>query len=235
MRPSAPPGGEVALLLARRLPTSSKLLGLLAVASGASAWLLVHGYQARLEALRPAVGPAVPVAVAARDLARGEVLVPGALRVVEVPQRYAPPGAVADPAPVSGRVLLAPLAAGEPLTETRIAEPRAGPVAALVDPGLRAVPVAVDVPPGSVRPGDLIDVLATFGGPQPHVETAAAGVEVLQVLRPGGDAEGLLGPGPGSGPTHLILLVTPETADRLAFARAFAELSVAVRSADERT
>ena len=235
MRPSAPPGGEVALLLARRLPTSSKLLGLLAVASGASAWLLVHGYQARLEALRPAVGPAVPVAVAARDLARGEVLVPGALRVVEVPQRYAPPGAVADPAPVSGRVLLAPLAAGEPLTETRIAEPRAGPVAALVDPGLRAVPVAVDVPPGSVRPGDLIDVLATFGGPQPHVETAAAGVEVLAVLRRGGQGEGLLGSGAGSGPTHLVLLVTPETADRLAFARAFAELSVAVRSADERT
>ena len=204
------------------------------MAAGASAWLLVHGYQARLEALRPAVGPAVPVAVAARDLARGEVLVPGTLRVVEVPARYAPPGAVSDPLAISGRVLLAPLAAGEPLTASRIAEPRAGPVAALVDPGLRAVPVAVEVPAGFVRPGDLVDVLATFGGPQPHVETAAAGVEVLAVLRLGGQGEGLLEPGPGSGPTHLVLLVTPETADRLAFARAFAELSVAVRSAEER-
>lgn len=204
------------------------------MASGAAAWLLVHGYQARLEALRPAVGPSVPVAVALRDLARGEVLAPGLLRVVEVPQRFAPPGAVADPDEVAGRVLLAPLAAGEPLTESRIAEPRAGPVAALVDPGLRAVAVAVDVPPGTVRPGDLIDVLATFGGPEPHVETAAAGVEVLAVLRSAGGGGGPLGPGPGAaGPTHLILLVTPETADRLAFARAFAELSISVRSAEE--
>ncbi len=181
------------------------------------------------------MGPSVPVAVAARDLPRGEVLVPGALRVVEVPARYAPPGAVADPLAVSGRVLLAPLAAGEPLTASRIAEPRAGPVAALVDPGLRAVPVAVEVPAGLVRPGDAVDVLATFGGPRPHVETADAAAEVLAVLRPDGGGGGLLGPGPGSGgPTHLILLVTPETADRLAFARAFAELSVAVRSAEER-
>lgn len=223
------------MLLARRFSAASKLLGLLAVASGAAAGLLVHGYQVRLEALRPAVGRPVPVAVAARDLARGEVLTPGALRVVEVPERYAPPGAVADPSSVSGRVLLAPLAAGEPLTASRIAEPRAGPVAALVDPGLRAVPVAVDVPPGAVRPGDLIDVLATFGGPKPHVETAASAVEVLFVLRPAGPGQGLFPGGPGQGgPTHLILLVTPETADRLAFATAFAELSVAVRSAEER-
>jgi pilus assembly protein CpaB len=222
-------------VVVRRRSAGSKVLGLLAVASGASAWLLVHGSQARLEALRAAVGRPVPVVVAAHQLARGEVLTPGALRVVELPERYAPPGAVADPRSVSGRVLLAPLAEGEPLTASRIAEPRAGPVAALVDPGLRAVSVAVDVPPGAVRPGDLIDVLATFGGPQPHVETAASAVEVLSVLRPTGPAPGLLPGGPGQdGPTHLVLLVTPETADRLAFARAFADLSVAIRSAEER-
>jgi Flp pilus assembly protein CpaB len=200
------------------------------VASGLAAGLVVRGYEQRLE--RAAAGPTRAVAVAARDLARGAVLEPAVLRVEPVPERFVPPGAVGDPEEVAGRVLLAPLRAGEPLTRSRLAAAGTGPVAALVDPGLRAFAVPVAVPEGMVRPGDLVDVVATYGAPDPHVETPAAGVEVLAVLGSGpGGGEGLLAPASGGrgGVTHVVVLVTPETAERLAFASAFAELGLSLR------
>lgn len=218
-------------MLRRRWSNASKAFGLLAVASGLATGLAVRGYEERLEAL--ATGPIGPMVVAARDLPRGAVLAPTMLRVEQVPDRFAPPGVVRDPRAVAGRVLIAPLPVGEPLTESRLAAPRAGPVAALVDPGLRGYAVRADVPPGMIRPGDAVDVVATFGGPNPHVETPAQGVEVLAVLD-GADHDpgegGLLAtaPGGGSGPT-VIVLVTPEVAERLAFASAFAELTLSLR------
>jgi hypothetical protein len=69
-----------------------------------------------------------------------------------------------------------------------------------------------------------VDVLATFGGQHPYTETAATGLEVLSVLDAGG---GLAGSGTDQGPT-LVLLVTPDAAERLAYAKAFADLTVTV-------
>ncbi|HXF35714.1 MAG TPA: RcpC/CpaB family pilus assembly protein, partial [Actinomycetota bacterium] len=81
-------------------------------------------------------------------------------------------------------------------------------------------------------PGDLVDVVATYGAPDPHVETPAAGVEVLAVLGADGPAGGggLLGsPGGEGANTRVVVLVTPETAELLAFASAFAELDLSLR------
>ncbi|HXF36152.1 MAG TPA: SAF domain-containing protein, partial [Actinomycetota bacterium] len=117
-------------MLRRRWSNTSKALGLLAVASGLAAGLVVRGYEERLE--RAAAGPTTAVAVAVRDLARGAVLEPAMLRVERIPARFAPPGAVADPREVAGRALLAPLEAGEALTRSRLARAGTGPVAALV-------------------------------------------------------------------------------------------------------
>jgi hypothetical protein len=81
-------------------------------------------------------------------------------------------------------------------------------------------------------------VLATFASGQPHTETVVTGVEVLFVLA--ADApQGAIGLGPdaiaagiGEGAT-LILLVSPTQQQDLAFARAFADLQVAIAPSEE--
>jgi Flp pilus assembly protein CpaB len=153
------------------------------------------------------------------------------LDVVTVPSRFAPPGAVRDLARATGRIAAADIAAGEILTALRLAGERAGPTAALVPVGMRAVVVPVASAVG-VRPGDLVDVIATFGGGGAHTEVAGEAIEVLAVDRAGAGASfgGVTTPPSGarSGSVGLVLLVSPVDAERLAFASAFATLSIAV-------
>lgn len=213
----------------RRWPRSARTVAGLSLVSGISAFALVQGYVQRVEATRPALGTPVPVVVAIRDLERGSTVDVDALEVREIPREYAPPGALPDPARAEGRVLVSALASGEALTQSRLAAPRTGPVAAIVPPGLRAFVVATDVPPEAVRAGDRVDVLATFGGGRPHTETVATGLEVLSVLG-SGQTDALSG-SPSDAP-RLVLLVSPDTAERLAYATAFGDLSVTIAGAD---
>jgi Flp pilus assembly protein CpaB len=217
--------------------------------------LLTRSYLAAMARAAGGAGPAVPVLVAARDVPRGEAIRPEDLRLASIPRTYAPPGAFGSVQQAAGRVVLVDLARGEAVTRTRLARVRAGPVASLIPEGLRAFAVPSSLPPGSVVPGDLVDVLATFSSGQPHTETVVTGVQVLFVLGPSGLAgtgsggssgaggtpslPGGIGAGPaqdaglagGSVPGTLILLVAPEQEQRLAFVRAFADLSVAVQPA----
>lgn len=216
--------------MGRRWSSSSKLFAVLAVAAGVAAYLVVDGYARRVAALAPGLGDPVEVAVAVRDLPRGTTLDPTLLRTVTYPGAFAPPGAVADGERATGRVLLAALAEGEAVTQTRLGPARAGPVAALVPEGIRAVVVATALPPGTVRAGDRVDVLATFAQGQPYTETVASEVEILGVV-----GLGTLAPPGADAPEHgaeeavtLVLAVTPDLAERLAYARAFADLSVAI-------
>lgn len=213
----------------RRWSRSSKLFALLAFLCGTASFLVVRGYAARLEALRPAVGAPVTVVVAARPLSRGEVLSADALDRREVPSSFVPPGAVRTAEEADGRTLLAGLAEGEILTTTRIASPGQGPIAALVPPGLRAFTVQALLPPGSLEQGDRVDVLATFGGGRPHTETVGTSLEVLLVLEPTDESALSIG-SVGTG-RSLVLLVTPDEAERLSYATAFASLSVSIAGA----
>lgn len=211
----------------RRWSSRSKLFLVLAVACGLGAFGLVRGYETRLEALRPVAGAPVPVVVAAQPLARGTVLVEEALRLEAVPSAFAQPGSLRSLAEAVGRTLVSDLAPGEAVTRTRVGS-AGGPVAAQVPSGLRAFVVPSGMPAGSVRPGDHVDVLATFGGQRPYTDTVASGLEVLSVL----EAEaGALAVGTDAGPS-LVLLVTPDAAERLAYAKAFADLAVTVAGSE---
>jgi Flp pilus assembly protein CpaB len=213
----------------RRWPGAARISAGLALLSGLTAFALVQGYVGRVEASRPALGPPVAVVVAAADLSRGATLSADALQVRQVPGEFAPPGAIGDPTDAQGRVLVSALAAGEPVTATRLAAPHTGPVAALVPPGLRAFVVATDVPTQAVRAGDRVDVLGTFGGGRPHTETVAIALEVLSVLG-SGQTDALSG-APSDAP-RLVLLVSPDEAERLAYAAAFGDLSVAIAGSE---
>jgi Flp pilus assembly protein CpaB len=189
--------------------------------------------------------PDVAVVVASDRIERGTALASGDLQLARVPVAYAPPGAVTDVARAAGRVALADLSPGEVVTETRLARVRAGPVASLVPRGLRAFAVPTSLPSPLVAPGDRVDVLATFNTGQPHTEIIVSGVEILLVLESGGaGAAEPTSSGGGShmdadasaaglsGSTTLVLLVSAYQQERLAFARAFANLEVTMAPAE---
>jgi pilus assembly protein CpaB len=224
-------------MLRRRWPLASKILAVLGVLVGALAFVVIRGYQQRVEALHPAVGPLVTVVVAADDLGRGSLVGDDMLGTASLPEAFVPPGAVRDAAAVAGRVLAADIDAGEILTRSRLAGPRIGPVAALVPPGLRAIVIPAAIPADTIRPGDRIEVVSTYGGGQPHAELVASGVEVLRVLPGSGDPGGGIGGATATGGegVELVLLVDATTAEQLAYARAFAQLQVAILGADAAT
>jgi pilus assembly protein CpaB len=207
----------------RKRPRSSKVLFFLSVLLAVLATIVLRGHLVRLEARAAAPGPGGPIVVADTSLARGAVLDRASLSVRNVPEAYRPPGALTSIAQAVGRRLTADVVAGEPLTAARLSGD-GGPVAALVPLGLRAVPIPITAPVGMLAAGDRVDVLATFAGGQPHTETVVGGAEVVSILPGGSDAfEGI---------TSVALLVSPEDAERLAYARSFAELSIAVVSAE---
>jgi Flp pilus assembly protein CpaB len=211
---------------------------LASVALALIAGLLLRSYLSQAARATAAVGPRVGVVVASQPIARGATVAAAALNVRPMPRAYAPPGSFSHIVQAAGRVALADLSPGEAVTETRLARVRAGPVASLVPEGLRAFAVPTSLPFGALAAGDHVDVLATYGSGQPHTETAAAGVEVLSVLGPsgmsGGGSAGTGGFGfdtaaaGGTKGITLIILVSPDQQEGLAFARAFADLEVTI-------
>jgi Flp pilus assembly protein CpaB len=85
------------------------------------------------------------------------------------------------------------------------------------------------VPAGSIRPGDRVDVIATYGGPHPYSDTVATGLEVLSTT----DAQDGALVATADGTTSLLLLVTSETAEQLAYASAYADLAVSIGPAKD--
>jgi pilus assembly protein CpaB len=207
-------------------PRISRVMFVLSLALAGAATMAVQARLARLEARAAASGPGRDVVVAAMALDRGTVLEENEVAMRRIPARFLPPGVVVSIDAVRGRTLAADMAASEPITELRLAPP-GGPVAALIPPSYRAVAVPAALPASAVSAGDRVDVLATFGSGGPHTETVVTGAEVLSVL-PAGSAE----VGVPAAVT-LLVLVGPDSAERLAFARTFADLSVSLVSAEE--
>lgn len=205
-------------------PRSSRILLASSIVLAALATVGLRDHLGRLEARAAIGGREGPVVVARADLERGTTVTGSDLEVRSMPVRYRPPGALSRTTQAEGRVLSADVAAGEAMTAARLAPP-GGPVAALVPAGLRALPVPATLPRGTLAPGDHVDVLATYPTGQPYTEVVAVGAEVLVVLDPG--------PGDLEAGTSVVLLVGPETAERLAHATAFGQVSLAVSSAGE--
>lgn len=212
----------------RRLPRSAVAWFASATIAAVAAVFALRAHVERVEATRPDVGPPIEVVAAASDLTRGSVVDPGSLLIVDVPSSLVPPGTLSTPDEATGRVLIADLAEGEILTKTRLSGAGTGPVAALVPAGLRAFVLPAGPPTGTLRSGDEIDVLATYGANagRPYTETVASGLEVLDVVEAGSPIAG--GPsGAMTGPP-LVVLADPLTVERLARAASLAMLSIAI-------
>jgi len=185
-----------------------------------------------------AAGSRVTVLAAAHDLGAGAVLGQADVRLVRLDPAAVPDGALRSSRPALGRTVAGAVRRGEPITDVRLVGP--GLTAGLSRSDSVAVPVRLaDGETAAVlRPGDLVDLLATpadgaeqlpgRGPPEAAAAPAAGeavavatGVRVLAVLT-GSDGA------PEDG--VLVLVATSEAAARrLAGTAAHARLSVALR------
>jgi Flp pilus assembly protein CpaB len=214
-------------LLRRRPPRAAVVSAGLAVACAVAAVAVVTVWAREIEASRPDLGPPAQVVVANADLVRGTELAARSLTVETMPSSLVPPGSLTAVEQAVGRVMVADLAAGEVVTRTRVASRGAGPIAALVPPGLRGIVVASGVPSGVLRPGDLVDVIATYGssGGRPYTDTVATALSVVRVLP---EEQGFGAETPGRSGASIVLLADPATAEGLARASALGLITVAI-------
>lgn len=88
------------------------------------------------------------------------------------------------------------------------------------------------MPSGALRAGDRIEVFATYGGGRPHTELVATDLEVVRILNDAAAEPGIGGATSGDSGVSLVLLVDGDAAARLAYAKTFGQLQIAVLGAD---
>jgi len=139
------------LLAARSAAAYWAVVALLALATAG----LVSRLANRATAAERRWGATRPVLIAKRALPPGQPVPAAGVAVEERPRALVPVGALARlPA---GAVAIAPVERGEVLTAARLGEPGAG-----LAPGRAAMAVPVGDAPLRVRPGQRVDVFATF-------------------------------------------------------------------------
>ena len=192
--------------MTRSAPVFWAAVAALAAVTGLTAARLVG--QAEASAAR--YGSLRPVVVATRPVAMGAVLRPGDVAVRELPASFLPEGHVAASAEAVGRTVVVALFPGLPVVRDHLAPDGLRGVAAVLPPGTRAVTVPGGGASAPVRPGDVVDVLATFdpamsahAGPGAAEPTFAVAVAALVV---------------DVGDDSATVAVRPEEAKRVTFA-----------------
>ena len=174
---------------------AAALLGL-ALLLGVLAASDVAGREA---ALRRQLGPTVRVVVVRAPLREGERISRAALALREVPERYAPPGALRDPAAAVGQRAAVAIAPHTDLADALLAVPDAQPAGPVLRRGERALDVVAVAAADAVVAGARVDVLVTYDGRDGTpgaTRLALADAEVLAARTPPGadgsdDAAGL--------------------------------------------
>ena len=198
-------------MITRRL-TSAFIIAL--VISGVFTFWLSQRFKSK-----PAPPPPKSQYVAsATNLEAGQQIKAENLRMVDWPATVPLPGAFNAPQPVIGRIVLYPLAAGEPILERQLANPGSSAgLSTKIPDGMRAISLRSDEVvgvAGFLLPGTHVDVLVTVhppGGADPVTNTVLQDVEILttgQKIEP--DPEGK-----PTTATVVTLLVKPEDAQKV--------------------
>ena len=216
----------------------------------ARAWLASQRLQ-EVAAGFPIVAPkpARSVLVARADLKRGQILRPEEMIWQVWPEgaidkNYHVLGGPRTPEAFAGWVVKNPVAAGEPVTEAKIVSPDdRGFLAAVLEPGMRAITVPVTVTSGIagfIFPGDRVDLLLSYPIPAPVPAYASAVKQnyehrasqtVLRNLRVVGIDQRLEGkPGEAVVAHTATFEVTPKESEIIALATEIGKLSLALRS-----
>ena len=152
-----------------------------------------------------------------QNLQAGDVLSPGMLKQVAWPSAAPLQGAFVKPDTLTGRVVLFPLAAGEPITERQLAAAGTGAgLATRIPDGMRAISLKSDQVvgvAGFLLPGTHVDVLVTYRSLNSPDSITSTVIQDAQIIAAGQKME----PDPEGKPTTtdvVTLLVTPDDAQR---------------------
>jgi len=179
---------------------------------------VIGGFLVALSALgifsaysRAAAGPTTSFVVARRDVALGSRLTTDdlALVVMDLPDALANGSAFRSEATLVGATTIGPVRKGDLVQASDVVRKRSGPQELEVSFALES-PRAVA---GSLRPGELVDVLVTFGaGGDAYTVTVVRHARVLDARPSGGPLAG--------GDTEIVRLALTSNADALAVTHA---------------
>jgi Flp pilus assembly protein CpaB len=208
---------RVVRLFPRRVTRSPLLFWFAVAALALLTASVVAGALGRARSLAAQYGPLRPMVVAARPVERGRVLEAADLAVRMAPSSMLVPGALASVDDGRGRVVVVPLAEGEPLLAAHLAPAGLSGVAAQLAPGARAVsvPTGSNAPP--LRRGDVVDVLATLEGEGGTTLAIAADAMVVDV-----------GEGGATAGEAVTVAVSQDEARAVAYALAHGTVTVAL-------
>ncbi len=180
-------------------------------------------------------GGLVDVAVAVTDLSWGTIIKPEMVKTVPFLKGSLTSGFFTDIASVTGRVVITPIKADEPIFASRLANSdiTKGGVAAVISENKRAMGVKVDKVKGVsgfIHPGNRVDVVATFKPANSQIPVTMTVLENIPVLATGTETE-LRGRQEKSVDVDVITLeVSPEEAEVLALAAAEGKLQLSLRN-----
>jgi pilus assembly protein CpaB len=174
-------------------------------------------------------------AVVAREaLPVGTLVTAAQLKLVPWPEANPVEGGFRKVEDVIGRGLVTSIVSNEPITESKLAPREAGGgLPPLIPSGMRAMSVRVnDVigVAGFTSPGTRVDVVVTMKTGQQESMSRVV-VSNLQVLAAGTKLEQEKGRGgQAMAATVVVLLVTPEDAERIALAQTDGQITLALRN-----
>lgn len=217
---------------------------LISLCVGSLAALLTYRYLLKERARAAQLTQPITVVVATRPIAARTVIEPTAVREKSLPAAMLPANCATSTSEVIGQVAVSSLMEDEPVSRGAVS-PRTAllGMAYAVPAGQRAVAVALDPiigVAGFLKPGDRVDVVATFTLNELKVtKTVLQDVTLLAIgpnIRP--EEESKLAVNKNTRPqeqANATLAVTPTQAERLILAEADGKLRLTLRPADDRT
>jgi pilus assembly protein CpaB len=188
----------------RRLARSPLAYWVAVVALAAFTASTIAGQVNRAGAHAAQYGRLRSVVTAARDVEVGTVVRSADVMVQAMPAAFLPEGAVTATDDVVGRTVRVPLFRGSPVVVGQLAPDGLEGLAALLPDGGRAVAVPTGPASVALRPGDRVDVLATFDPPPAGEEPTFPVAEAALVV--------------DVGPEAVAVAVAPQEAVRVAYA-----------------
>jgi pilus assembly protein CpaB len=178
-----------------------------------------------------------PVVVAVVDIKPRTTVTREMIQLTRYPQDTIAPEALTDIKQVEGRITLGKIKAKEQIRQSDLVQKGQSPSLAFTIPaGKRAIAIGageVMAAGGTVKPGDHVDVLATYTDPVSKLETTQMilqNVPVLAINEGETDAQGVKG-----AKSSMTLAVSPEEAELITAADRAGVLRVALRPVEDQT
>ena len=207
---------------------------LAAVALGLIAVYWIYRFESNLE--KQAKEHWVPIVVAREDIPSRTKVTSDMITLMPYPKDLLTPGAVLDRKEVEGRVTLVRLKAKEQIRSSDLlAEGQTPSLSYDIPEGMRAMAIAaseISAAGNAVKPGDHVDILATYSEPNTHQETTRMVLQNVLVLAVNQAETNTQGP--TGAKSSMTLAVKPEEAELLMAADRAGVLRVMLRAPSDK-